>query len=211
MTLDNEKKSIPPSSFCLSSSDIKRRFTKSLIALHWRGWFFFYKASHKRMMVWSTTHVIGFNRGNFAQLRNTMQWQWWFGILALEVKCQELLTGDKRHAYFLNQLEDCKVVRNWKIFESGKKNRKLTIQCLEHESSRLVLQADGRQYSYWGRRPESGVVVFGDESLHIQKNIFPVPVGCLVDCVLIIRIKCAQINFGTCFHDIDAVNQHLTY
>lgn len=126
-------------------------------------------------MVWSATHVVGFNRGKFAQLRNTMQWQWWFGVLAHEVKCEQLLRGDKRDAYFLNQLEDCKVVRNWKIFESGEKNSKLTIQCLEHESSRLVLQANGRQYSYWGRRPESGVVVCGDESLHIQKNMFPVP------------------------------------
>jgi len=180
MTLDIENKSISLPNSCLSSADIKRRFTKSLIALNWRGWFFFYKASHKRMMVWSATHVVGFNRGKFAKLRNTMQWQWWFGKLALAVKCQQLLPADKREAYFLNQVEDCKVVRNWKIFESGTKHSKLTIQCLEHKSSRLVLQADGRQYLYWGRRRESGVVVCGDESLHIKKNIFPVPVGCLV-------------------------------
>ena len=161
---------------CLSTANITRRFITCAVALHWRGWFFFYKQSHKRMMVWSAAHALGFNQGRFAQLKNPMHWQWWFGKLALMVKCQPLFPDSKRKVYFLNRLQGQQFTRNWKIFESGITNDQLIIQCLEHQNSRLVLQAHGRQYSYWGRRPESGVLVSGDESSQFKGKVLPLPV-----------------------------------
>lgn len=104
-----------------------------------------------------------------------MRWQWWFGRLALKVKCQQLLPSRESHVYFLNPVEGPKPTRNWKIFESDIRNDQLIMQCLEYKSSRLVLQAQGRQYHYWGRRPDSGIVVCGDDSLHIKKNRLPLP------------------------------------
>lgn len=175
MTLDVNKPPLSRGNRCSNSANIVQRFTTYAVALHWQGWFFFYKKSHKRMVVWSATHAMGFNQGKFARMKNSKHWEWWFRKLALAVKCRQLLPDRKQSVYFLNQVEGRELARNWKIYENGTKNDQLVMQCLKYKSSRLVLQAYGRQYRYWGRRPESGIIVHGDESTHIQKKAFPLP------------------------------------
>ena len=183
MTLDVNKPPLSRGNRCSNSANIIQRFTTYAVALHWQGWFFFYKKSHKRMVVWSGTHAIGFNQGKFARMKNSKHWEWWFRKLALAVKCRQLLPDRKQSVYFLNQVEGRELARNWKIYETGTKNDQLVMQCLKYKSSRLVLQAYGRQYRYWGRRPESGIIVHGDESTHIKKKTFPLPVSSYNSCI----------------------------
>jgi len=181
MTVDIETGLLKQHRQYSSFANVTRRFT-SLVALHWKGWFFFYKKSQRRMLVWSAIHAMGFKQGRFGQLKNATPWHWWFGELARAVKCRQLLPNKSKaysDVYFLNEVDGRQLGRNWRIFESGTKQDQLIIQCLEYESSRVVLQARGRQYQYWGRRPESGIVVSGKDRAKkmraLKKTTLPLP------------------------------------